>query len=394
MIPPQTSLQQLENLILMNIGLVGKKKISNLAYKMPVALASSFAYQKIQIKFDQYVSMMFSYHRSISIIYSVELCVKLQDVGGSSSSSKNVEKIKNFGTPKAIFFLEIGRARSPTFNAFVTSEQNTKNSHGRPSLTTRVASPEGITDGLANTSDEDEIEDDSSEEAEVVPKTQSIYGERVLPTRAESVSVMGVGGVSSSTQGHYLALSLGAMNSTTAENIPSNYDFTGEMELEIDLKFLNRETTMLAVKNYNIRRSAEYNMVESDQTQYVDATICIKVLQGFVESTYGYKVSYKKVWLAKQKSIARIFGDWDDSYNQLRRYFDTLQTFIPENGTAPIIGTNGVIVGQKRKITNVDRVVCLVWNFNEEFFTPLPNIPLVELTLRPQSAAHRLTVNW
>ncbi|XP_025627728.1 uncharacterized protein [Arachis hypogaea] len=34
------------------------------------------------------------------------------------------------------------------------------------------------------------------------------------------------------------------------------------------------------------------------------------------------------VWLAKQKAIARIYGDWDDSYNQLQRYFNALQTFV------------------------------------------------------------------
>ncbi|XP_025617251.1 uncharacterized protein [Arachis hypogaea] len=149
---------------------------------------------------------------------------------------------------------------------------------------------------------------------------------------------------------------------------------------------------MLAVKNYNIRRSAEYKAVESDQSRYVcrcmqfgdqyrwmvrvaktrscrfweirkyegphsclastmsqdhaqldsniicqhifpmvhaDATICVKVLQGSVESAYGYKVSYKKVWHANQKAIARIYGDWDESYDQLRRYLSALQGFVP-----------------------------------------------------------------
>ncbi|XP_025635509.1 uncharacterized protein [Arachis hypogaea] len=119
------------------------------------------------------------------------------------------------------------------------------------------------------------------------------------------------------------------MKSTTAEDIPSNYSLTGETELELGLKFLNKEAAMLAVKNYNIRRSAEFKVIESDHTRYADATICVKVLQGFVESAYGYKISYKKVWLMKQKAIARIYGDWDDSYNQLQRYFNALQTFIP-----------------------------------------------------------------
>ncbi|XP_016192851.1 uncharacterized protein LOC107633765 [Arachis ipaensis] len=59
------------------------------------------------------------------------------------------------------------------------------------------------------------------------------------------------------------------MNSTTAEDIPSNYALTGEMELELGLKFLNKEAVMLAVKNYNICRSAKFKVVELDHTRTI-----------------------------------------------------------------------------------------------------------------------------
>ncbi|XP_015939484.1 uncharacterized protein LOC107465025 [Arachis duranensis] len=333
---------------------------------------------------------MFSYHRSIESIYSLELCVCLQDVGGSFFGSNNVVQLGNFGAANMMPFQEIVRAPSPKFNAFVTHGQTAGNHCPRPPPSNRVAFPKGIVGGLADTSDEDEIEDDSGEEPEEVPETQPVYRERDLPSRVGSV------GGSSGTPGHYLSLNLGAMGSTTAEDTPSNYTLSGEMELEVGLKFLNRETAMLAVKNYNIRRSAEYKIVKSDQARYVcrckqfgdqcrwsvrvaktrasrfwvirkykgphsclassmsqyhaqldsdvicrhiypmvqvDATICIKVLQGSVESSYGYNVYYKKVWHAKQKAIAKIYGDWDESYDQLKRYFNALQTFIPGNLT-------------------------------------------------------------
>ncbi|KAL4315053.1 hypothetical protein AHAS_Ahas15G0146600 [Arachis hypogaea] len=322
----------------------------------------------------------------------MELCVKLQDVGGSSSSSNNVEEVRNSGAGEGILFLDIGRGHSPSFNAFVAPAQNTETPDRRPFPNVHVAYPEGMADGLADSSEEDEIENDSGEEAEVVPETQLVQGKRVIPSVVEPINVARVGALSSGTPDHYLHLSLGPMNSTNAEDIPSNYGLTGEMELEVGLKFLTKDAAMLAVKNYNIRRSAEFKVVESDHTRYVcrcklfgdqcswmvrvaktrasrfwevrkyqgphtclasatsqdhaqldsnvicqhifpmvqaDATICIKVLQGSVESAYGYKVSYKKVWLAKQKAIARIYGDWDDSYNQLQRYFNALQTFVP-----------------------------------------------------------------
>ncbi|XP_016204688.1 uncharacterized protein LOC107645222 [Arachis ipaensis] len=348
MIPPQTSLQDLKNLILMHTGMVGKKEITKLTYRMPIAVANSFAYQKMQIKSDQHVSMM---------------------------------------------------APSPSFNAFVPREQNVAIREARLAPSTHVGFDRVPDAAIAGTSDEDDIEDFSGDEAEAVPETQPLHVDVVPPTRVKPEG----GGVSSSTPAHYLSLNLGAMHSSNAEDKPSSYPLSGEMEFEIGLKFLNRETAMLVVKNYNIRRSAEYKVVESDQSRYVcrckqfgdqcrwmvwvaktrssrfwkirkyegphsclansmsqdhaqldsnvicqhifpmvhaDATICVKVLQGSVESAYGYKVSYKKVWHAKQKAM--IYGDWDESYHQLRRYLNALQAFVPAfRHCKPMVSVDG-----------------------------------------------------
>ncbi|XP_015941722.1 uncharacterized protein LOC107467196 [Arachis duranensis] len=313
--------------------------------------------------------MMFSYHRSIGTIYSLELCMNIQDIGGSSSSSNNVEGVKNLGAVDFAPGPDISRARSPSFNAFVVREQNANLQEPRPSPSTLLGFDRHPDVGIAETSDDDNIEEFSGDEAEAVLKTQPLHRNSVPPTPVEPVG----GGVSSSTPAHYLSLNLGAMHSSNAEDRPNSYALSGEMELEIGLKFLNRKSAMLAVKNYNIRRSAEYKVVESDQRScednvfqilenskydgshsclassmsqdhaqldsnvicqhifpmvHADATICVKVLQGSVESAYGYKVSYKKVWHAKQKAVERIYGDWDESYDQLRRYFNALQAFV------------------------------------------------------------------
>ncbi|RYQ83315.1 hypothetical protein Ahy_B10g101963 isoform B [Arachis hypogaea] len=230
MIPPQTSLQDLKNLILMHTGMVGKKEITKLTYRMPVAVANSFSYQKMQIKADQHVSMMFSYHRSIGSIYSLELCLNLQDIGGSSSSSNNVEGVGNRGAGDFVPDRDTIRAPSPSFNAFVPRVQNLVIREARPAPSTHVGVDRVPEAAIVDTSDEDEIEDFSGDEADVVPETQPLHGD---------------------------------------EDRPSTYPVSGEMELEVGLKFLNRESAMLAVKNYNIRRSAEYKVVESDQSRYV-----------------------------------------------------------------------------------------------------------------------------
>ncbi|XP_057723475.1 uncharacterized protein LOC130939381 [Arachis stenosperma] len=367
MIPPQTSLQELKNLILMHTGMVGKKEIRKLTYRMPVVVANSFSYQKMQIKSDQHVSMMFSYHRSIGSIYSLELCLNLQDIGGSSSSSNNVEGVRNVGAADFVPARDTSRAPSPSFNAFVPREQSVGIRGARPAPFTHFGVDMVLDAAIADTYDEDDIEDFNDGEAEAVPEMQPLDENDVPATRVEPEG----GGVSSSTPAHYLSLNLGAMHSSNAEDGPSIYPLSGEMELEIGLKFPNRETPMLAVKNYNIRRSAEYKVVESDQTSclassvsqdhaqldsnvicqhifsmvHADATICVKVLQGSVESAYGYKVSYKKVWHAKQKAIARIYSDWDESYDQLRRYLNALQAFIP--GTIVDLETRPYYVGNR-----------------------------------------------
>ncbi|XP_057719757.1 uncharacterized protein LOC130934184 [Arachis stenosperma] len=56
----------------------------------------------------------------------------------------------------------------------------------------------------------------------------------------------------------------------------------------------------------------------------VDPTISIRVLQG-VENHFNYKASYRKIFLAKQRVIARIYGDWEESYNEFSRWLFTMQ---------------------------------------------------------------------
>ncbi|MED6142045.1 hypothetical protein PIB30_109623, partial [Stylosanthes scabra] len=42
---------------------------------------------------------------------------------------------------------------------------------------------------------------------------------------------------------------------------------------------------------------------------------------------YSFKPSYKKVWMAKQKAIAKLYGDWEESFAILPRLLSALQYF-------------------------------------------------------------------
>ncbi|XP_016206612.1 uncharacterized protein LOC107646985 [Arachis ipaensis] len=120
------------------------------------------------------------------------------------------------------------------------------------------------------------------------------------------------------------------MNSTIAEDRPSNYALSGEMELEVGLKFLNREIVMLAIKNHNIHRTAKYKVVESDQTRYV-----CRCKQFGDQCRWMVRVGLFKKYegphslTRKAGGNCKIYGDWEESYDQLQRYFNALQVFVP-----------------------------------------------------------------
>ena len=48
-------------------------------------------------------------------------------------------------------------------------------------------------------------------------------------------------------------------------------------------------------------------------------TARIDELWQIIRSKYNHEFSYYKVWDAKQKVIAKIFGDWEESYQRLRK---------------------------------------------------------------------------
>jgi len=48
-----------------------------------------------------------------------------------------------------------------------------------------------------------------------------------------------------------------------------------------------------------------------------DPSIKVSLIQERISSEFAYKVSYKKAWMEKQKTIAIEYGDWEKSYAKL-----------------------------------------------------------------------------
>ncbi|XP_015945596.1 uncharacterized protein LOC107470700 [Arachis duranensis] len=127
----------------------------------------------------------------------------------------------------------------------------------------------------------------------------------------------------------------------------------GVSEFQVVQQFQDKEEVVLSVKTYSIRHGVEYKVLESDHHKYygkckefgsgADAATSIKVLQNVTEAHFGFRPTYRKVWMSKQKAVAQIYGDWDDSYNELPQWVLGLQ--ITMLGSVAVLRTSPIRVG-------------------------------------------------
>ena len=64
---------------------------------------------------------------------------------------------------------------------------------------------------------------------------------------------------------------------------------------------------------------------------FVSKDPCIKVefIQELISKQFHYDVPYRRAWYAKQKAIAEVFGDWENSYERLPQFMIVLQQSNP-----------------------------------------------------------------
>nr|XP_025678923.1 uncharacterized protein LOC112778856 [Arachis hypogaea] len=85
------------------------------------------------------------------------------------------------------------------------------------------------------------------------------------------------------------------------------------------------------IRRYNGRHTCTIGTISQDHSKLdsdtvadairplveTDLSIKVKSIIAEVQSRFNYTISYRKAWLAKQKSIANVFGGWEDSYEAL-----------------------------------------------------------------------------
>ncbi|CAL1376821.1 unnamed protein product [Linum trigynum] len=73
----------------------------------------------------------------------------------------------------------------------------------------------------------------------------------------------------------------------------------------------------------------------------------VKTIITDISSRYGYIINYKKAWHVKQKALAAMFDDWEESYAFLPRLMNMAQNWTMN--MAPSISFTALALALQRE---------------------------------------------
>ncbi|XP_057746173.1 uncharacterized protein LOC130965427 [Arachis stenosperma] len=91
-----------------------------------------------------------------------------------------------------------------------------------------------------------------------------------------------------------------------------------------------------------------------------DPSIKVKSVIAEVQSRFNYTVSYRKTWLAKQKAVAKVFGDWEVSYQTLPVW---LKAMTVKKSRSRVQIKMLLVYREGEKIQGVRVLYCVFWSF-------------------------------
>ncbi|XP_015945598.1 uncharacterized protein LOC107470702 [Arachis duranensis] len=371
-ISSSSTLSDLKNSILQKLGVFGTKWVKKLFYKIPIAVVSTGVhYDTFVLAADENIRVLLHCVRSFPEIRIHELFAKLEvgvDSSGASAPFQSSTAAGGASSSMPAVRPYLPPVDSPTFAAdlertvIVGSVQlENEGIFEQPDV---VGTGGGHLPYMEGFGEPDKVEnamcDDDSDQ--------------------EPVDIIGDNDDDTGANPH-------------AQHGP----------LQIGQSFQNKDEAVLSVKDYSIRRDVEYRVIESDHLKYhgkckqfgkgctwlirvalrarkgtwevrryngphtclatfissdhrqldyhvicarilplvrADAVVTVKVLQQATEVDYGFRPSYRKVWMAKQKAVAQIYGDWEESYAELPRWMLGVQSTMA--GTITVLKTSPV----------------------------------------------------
>ncbi|RYR00082.1 hypothetical protein Ahy_B07g088134 [Arachis hypogaea] len=311
------TLSDLRSLISSKLGGSETRKIGRVAYRLLAPMGNGvFRFQLFRLLGDEHVRVMFDVYGRIMVEQVMDLSAEVGHCGNGPSEHSNY----------VLDEAEEGEEESDE-NYMVDS---------------------GDSD-LSASGDQDEC----------VPETPvPTVARHVLPPPHPIPAL-------SAVPSHYHSLDLDAMHERTPflDTGEEDYNLDGGVEFRVGHKFRSREAVLQGVKNYSIHRSAEYRVIESDRLKYHvqcrqaengcqwSLRVALRQNLGYwevrrvggvhtclaptmsqdhraVQASYHFKPSYRKVWTAKQKAIAQIYGHWEELYNEVPKLLQALQSYF------------------------------------------------------------------
>ncbi|XP_015931825.1 uncharacterized protein LOC107458127 [Arachis duranensis] len=407
-----STLAEIKFSILQKLSTCATKLIKKLFYKILITVVSTgVRYETFVIGSDEDLQVLFHCRRSFPEVRIPELFVKLEDHVDSSGASTLDPQSTTVGGAStsmpvvAAVVLPPGPERAGAVHASVV--------HCVPEVEFEVRLDRVENALRDNDSDKEPVDIGGDSDDDIPRGTRTAHGgsgsgTQEYPPHLSSLNLEAIGQ---------------HQNVEATFDWQGMHDWTGLTEFQIGQSFQSKEEAVLSVKDYSIRRGVEYRVMESDNLKYqgrckefgngctwlirivmrkrkstwevrryngphtcmatsissdhkkldyhviyviifplvrADASVSIKVLQEATEATYGFKPSYRKVWLAKQKAVAQIYGDWEESYADLSRWI--LGVTFTMNGSVALLKTSPVRVGDQ---VDEDRVYFhrMFWTF-------------------------------
>ncbi|XP_015970106.1 uncharacterized protein LOC107493530 [Arachis duranensis] len=113
--------------------------------------------------------------------------------------------------------------------------------------------------------------------------------------------------------------------------------------------------------------SQDHDKLDSDTTAEAirplveaDPSIKLKSVIAEGQSRFNYTVSYRKAWLAKQKAIAKVFGDWEVFNQTLPVWLKAMTVKMPRSHVQ--IKTLPVYY-KSEEVQDVRVLYCIFWSF-------------------------------
>ncbi|XP_057720191.1 uncharacterized protein LOC130934661 [Arachis stenosperma] len=108
---------------------------------------------------------------------------------------------------------------------------------------------------------------------------------------------------------------------------------------------LIRKKACWEIRRYNGKHTCTIDTISQDHAKLdsdiiaeaikplveADLSIKVKSIIAEVQSRFNYIVSYRKAWLAKQKFVVKVFGDWKVSYQTLPIWLKAMTAKMPRS---------------------------------------------------------------